>query len=220
MKDTIQKIKESSPIKDQLYFVSLANGTLKKEDFILSQQHFYYAVLHFSRPMIALASRLQTYAQRWVLLENIIEEHGNGDPNKTHGDSFLHFLEGFGTAPLFSPHFCIETFNLSLDEICGHRDWRLATACLGMIEDRFAEISAFTAQCIVKQKWLNEKEIHHYSVHKDLDIQHAKDLYQLVEDEWPNNSELIHQGLQLGNDLFLQLYEQLYLISISPIHTQ
>ena len=92
MQDFIDDLKKSTLISEHPYFRALSSGEMSKETFVRGQLDFYRAVIFFTRPMMRLASRLEDYHQRWPILENIIEEHGSGVKNQTHGAQFR--LEG------------------------------------------------------------------------------------------------------------------------------
>ena len=189
---------------------------MTKEEFLKGQLDFYQAVIFFTRPMMQLASRLDTYEQRWPILENIIEEHGDGLGGKTHGAQFRLLLQKLGisqsTLQEYTHHPCVEVFNLSLLSVSTHKDWRFAVAVLGIIEDRFAEISGCIGNAIVQNDWLSKEKLCHYTLHEALDRSHAADFYQLIQKEWaaPLGRAQIAQGLRFGNYMFLDLYRQLW----------
>ena len=158
-----------------------------------------------------LAARLPNYEQRWLILNNVNEEHGFGNMKKTHGFSFLSLLSALSAAPpKIFPHPCVQIFNHTLHSICTQGPWTEAVACLGIIEDRFTEISQEIATAALAHGWLNTENLIHYKTHAALDIQHAQDFYNLIEPYWATEKESICNGLELGNYLFLELYRQLY----------
>ena len=81
----------------------------------------------------------------------------------------------------------------------------------GIIEDRYTEISSFIAKTVVKKNWLDESKLSHYSIHKELDIHHAKLFYKLIEKKWSNKRSMqyIKTGLDLGNELVLKLFNEI-----------
>ncbi len=216
MKEFIQQLKEKTPIAGHPYFSSLKDGVFPKESFVRTQLDFYHAVIHFSRPMLALTSRLNSYPQRWIILKNILDEHGYGQLGQTHGSSFLSFMKSLlEVEEIFhvsKPHPCVEVFNLCLNGVCTMEDWRMATAVLGIIEDRFAEISAWIGTSIVSNGWMKADELQHYSLHSDLDVQHSDEFYTMLIDEWndPASRVQIERGLSVGNHAFLDLYRSLW----------
>src|SRR5438445_12399406 len=75
------------------YFTALYNGQMSKEDFCKSQEEFYFAVAFFSRPMAQLISRISNPHKRIDILHNIVEEHGDFNPDKFHQTTFQQFLK-------------------------------------------------------------------------------------------------------------------------------
>ena len=55
-------------------------------------------MIHFGRPMMRLAATLDGYAERWSVLGNIVEEHGGGALEHTHGASFRGFLRSLSSS--------------------------------------------------------------------------------------------------------------------------
>ncbi len=210
----IEHLKQAHPLEAHPYFVALNRGHFSKEEFIEGQLAFYNAVRHFSRPMFLLAARLSDYPQRWVVLENIIEEHGAGRFELSHGASFVELLVALGCSEEringYRPLNCVEVFNLTLDALCGTSDWRAGAAALGIIEARFAEISSCIGAAIVNRGWLSEKELRHYSLHEALDLEHACAFFELVAPEWPEHRGEIIRGLEVGQFVFLELYRQIF----------
>ena len=92
----IQSLKKKTPIDKQLYFDLLKNNNMSFEIFKESQINFYRAVLNFSKPLFVLCSRIDNYADRLKILENIFDEHGNGNLYKTHGYTYKKYLTSLG----------------------------------------------------------------------------------------------------------------------------
>ena len=145
MKSYIKQIKEKYALDKNIYFHHLSSGAMTKEQFVRSQIPFYHAVTYFSRPMLALASRLENYEQRWPIIENCIEEHGEGNYKMTRGASFIQFLATFNVqnTTVLQQDLAegVATFNQTLMDNCLNKDWRIEIATLGIIEDMFSDIS-------------------------------------------------------------------------------
>ena len=92
MDSYINKLKNETSISSQIYFSRLLDGSMSFELFKSSQANFYSAVCYFSRPMFLLCSRMENYADRLIILENIMDEHGNGDIKDSHGDTYKNYL--------------------------------------------------------------------------------------------------------------------------------
>ncbi len=217
MYQAIEAVNAHFRFESHPYFRALQCGGMAKEDFTETQIQFLSAVVFFSRPMACLAARMPRPEQRLALLRNVMDEHGDGHLNFSHESTFLLLLERLGvaretlTARLFGPE--VRAFNLALWGVCSWDDLWIATACLGMIEDMFSRISAFLGEHLITSGWLHANELIHYKAHATLDVAHAADFYQLLEEpyrESPAQARRIEDGFRLGAYLFLQLYQGLF----------
>ena len=88
----------------------------------------------------------------------------------------------------------------------------MAIACPGMIEERYAEISKLLVENLSNKKWIKTEDLVHYSMHQELDKHHSDLFFTLVESEWKvalGSKEEIKSGIQLGNNLVLNIYNDL-----------
>ena len=221
MHDYINNLKKNTPIDSELYFRSLQNDTMTLDAFKESQTNFYGAVCYFSRPLFTLCSRLDNYADRLNILENIFDEHGNGNINESHGNTYKKYLINLGvsekTIEKYSNHISVSNFYSKINQIVKEDNIHKAIAMYGIIEDRYTEISSFIAKTALKNNWLEESKLSHYSIHEELDIHHAKLFYNLIEKKWSNNESKKHikNGLIIGNELILKLFDELLINSNS-----
>ena len=212
MRDFIIGLKDITPIRKNYYFSRLINDELSLEEFQKSQLNFFDAVLSFTKPMFIISSKLDSYEQRLCILENIFEEHGNGDIAKSHGKTFEEYLILLGVNKKEIKNRNIDKssqkFNLSLIERSQKESTYFSLAMMGIIEERYSEMSKLISEKILKNKWLTEKTLIHYKVHEKLDIDHAESFYRLISSKWLNKSiqEDIKKGLRFGNELILNLY--------------
>ena len=96
MKNFISELINASPIYRQPFFISLLNGTMDKERFKETQIGILDAVEFFSRPMFIISSKLDSYEDRYCIIKNILDEHGNGEIKKAHGNTFRQYLFSLG----------------------------------------------------------------------------------------------------------------------------
>ncbi len=75
-----------------LTFLAKAN----REELQRSQVPFYYAVEAFPLLLLKLASQITNEGARYLIVENIWEEHGQGDQNKFHTQTFKTHLAALG----------------------------------------------------------------------------------------------------------------------------
>jgi pyrroloquinoline-quinone synthase len=196
------------------YIESLSSGEMSREEFQRTQRQFYFAVDFFSRPMSALLMRLPRPEQRLGILGNVVEEHGDFQASAFHEATFRRFLSALGDSRRpdrseIGP--AVHAFNSAIMGACIADDLPIGIACLGIIEHAFADISARIAGAVIKHRWLSEDELVHYSLHAEIDKQHAADFFVLLEEDWRDEAGriLVEQGLQLGGHLFDRLYRDL-----------
>ena len=213
----IKSLKNNTPLNNELYFKSLANGTMSFDVFKKSQTNFYSAVCYFSRPLFVLCSRMDSYSKRLSILENIFDEHGNDDINKAHGKTYKQYLINLGVKEQKIKknefHRSVKNFFSKIDNVVKNEDPEKAIAMYGIIEDRYTIISSIIAKTLLKNNWLDESKLAHYLVHEEIDMYHSKLFYNLIEKKWFENSSNIQikEGLNLGNELVLKLFNELLL---------
>jgi pyrroloquinoline-quinone synthase len=200
------------------YLTGLAGGELELSDFVETQIQFYHAVTFFSRPMAALAGKIPTPRLRVEILRNAWEEHGEGDPLRSHGTTFRAFLSrlaGVTEADIERRALWPEVrqFNTVLAGACVLDEYLVGAAVMGMIERMFCEISFVIGKGVVARGWLPASRMIHYDLHEKLDVKHAQDFFDVVREAWEQSREnryAIEQGLRLGATCFNGLYEGLY----------
>lgn len=215
--DAVSALKARLDLPAHPYFVALEDGAFTREDFVETQVQFLFAVVFFSRPMAVLAARLPRPEQRLSILENVFEEHGEGNLSLSHERTFLELLDRLGVARdeldarALWPE--VRAFNTCLTGLCDHDDVYTAVAALGVIEDLFSGISARIGRAIIARGWVSAEDIVHYGTHEELDQEHCAEFYDIIRDSYeahPRHRYQIDQGLELGAWIFLQMYEGLY----------
>ncbi len=212
MKNFISKLIKSSPIDDQPFFMSLLNGTMDKEQFKETQINFLDAVEFFSKPMFIISSKLDTYEDRCRIIENILDEHGNGEIGNAHGNTFRQYLVSLGVTEKQinnrKPNKAVLEFNKTLIKCSTKKSTMRSIAMMGIIEERYSKISATVVREILNKKWISKDRLYHYSLHAELDVEHAQGFYNIIKGGWKNinSKKEIKKGLTLGNSMILNLY--------------
>jgi len=215
VKKFISSLIESSPIDRQPFFISLLNGTMDKEKFINTQIDLLDAVQFFSRPMFIISSRLDSYEHRSVIIKNILDEHGNGNIEKAHGNTFREYLISLGVTDEQinnrKPNKAVDVYNNLLIECSTNEATLRSISMMGIIEERYSKISGTIVKEILEKKWIRKEQLTHYSLHEDLDIEHSQGFYNIIKNNWSDadSSDEIKKGLVLGNSMILNLYNDL-----------
>lgn len=212
-----EQILQESGVLTNRYLDALADGSMSKEMFRLSQEQFLFAVTFFPRPMSALVGRLPDPMQRLDILKNVVEEHGEFAESKFHQTTFVEFLtslgsdtESLGDERSIWPE--VRAFNTVLVGSCLLAELEVGIACMGIIELAFASISASIGSSVVRRQWVDRENLRHYTLHAELDDRHADEFFRVIEPSWadPERHHYIEQGLSLGAYVFKQLYESFY----------
>ena len=219
MKFFISELINASPIKNISFFDALEKERMSKDEFIITQMVFLEAVKYFSIPMFIIASKLDSYKERSGIIENIIDEHGNGKIDKAHGNTFQAFLFSLGVTRAMlnnnETNNVAKTFNESLYKCAINESTFRSIAMMAIIEERYAEISLSIVRAILDKGWIDKNKLTHYSLHGHLDVKHADGFYNIIENGWGNKlkKEEIKKGLILGNNLICDLYDELFTIN-------
>ncbi len=213
-------------IMENVYFLTLRDRTMDRDQFCRTQKQFFHAVQYFPRPMAALMARRPDSTARAALAHNIAEEHGLVDdeggshsafePTLAHDRTFLKFLGTLGVplnealaTPSRPP---VQAFNVALMGACTAEPVDTALGCLGVIEYAFADISALIGQVVVERGWIEAASLVHYKTHAMIDKRHASEFFEATDSirvEQQLNAE-VERGIALGLYLFNRLYEDLY----------
>ena len=158
MKNFILELIKSSPIHSQPFFISLLNGMMDKEHFKETQIDLLDAVEFFSRPMFIISSKLDSYEDRYYLVKNILDEHGDGKIEMAHGNTFRRYLVSLGATEKQiknrNPSKAVLKFNNILMECSLNRSVMRSVAMMGIIEERYSKISAIIVKEILKKNGL------------------------------------------------------------------
>lgn len=210
---TITKTLEDNNFKNNDFFIDLADS-MTKDQFIRTQHQFYYAVTNFSSALALVAAAIPTYEERMKIIRNLWEEHGDGNPEHTHGRTFVEFMKRLTSnrsLSILEATEEVDLFNTTLNGTCKQEHYLKSVAMMGMIERMFADISAFIGDTTIQRGWMKKEEMIHYSLHQELDCIHAEDFFSILRKHYDHddNRKIIDEGLKLGALTFLTFYQNL-----------
>ena len=205
-------IQEINKIDTNPYFQKL--NTTKIENFLKSQECFIDAVDNWSKVLGILLSKVPTFKERAIIIDNLYDEHGEGNIVNSHVNTFSKFMKSLGyeedlliNNDNLPSHNHVKSFNDSLLEKVNNESWLFSVAMLGMIEYTYITVSKnihkYVAQFIISE------DIHHYSLHEIVDVKHATDLFELILPYENIKTEMIINGLITGYNLLAKLYDDL-----------
>lgn len=160
--------------------------------------------------LATLIGQLQDIEHRMVLIRNLNDEHGHGDPAKTHVATYAEFLaalsEKEGTddrsfaAVEFFVNFLDATLNINIEAP------QFACLVLGMIEYSYIDISKCFNEYLLK----HGLQVVHYTDHEILDVGHSTDLFQVALSLMPEiTDDRLTMTLEVGSWLIHGLFSDL-----------
>jgi hypothetical protein len=222
--------KKINKIDQNPYFRTLKNIP-PVEQFLISQISFIKAVNHWSKILGYMLTILPSDKERCVIVENLYDEHGCGNPEDTHVNTFKKFIrslddsygsDGYNNGydssydsyngynitklPSYDP---VNEFNDRLMNKIKVSSWIYCVCMLGMIEYTYITVS--TAIHNYASNFIDPEKINHYSLHEIVDVKHATDLLNLAEPYFHNHKSEIIEGLKYGYLCMDDMYKRLSL---------
>lgn len=180
-----------------------------QSEFLHSQIPFFYAVQAFPRALANLASKIETNEDRWLIIENLYEEHGQGDVKKFHTSTFKDFLIAIGWDQVHIENpWITEWINNILSKDLNASEY---AAYLSGIEYAYAPISKTLADHIDTLELIAPQS--HYGVHAELDWIHGDELLGVAL-KVGDDEEAIKEAFILAQNEFLNLYNHLVLPTV------
>lgn len=209
-------------IMENSYFRDLQDGSMSLEVFRLTQEQFYFIVVYFARPMAALLARIPDPRTRLDLLHNVVEEHGDFQPDAFHEVTIRNFVQSIDGNTDFDsmrPWAAVDALNNILMGTCVLDEVEVGVCCLGIIEYAFMTISATIARTVVQRGWVQPEQLTHYALHAEIDSRHAEEFFAIVEPLWrdPARRPFIEKGLELGAYIWNRLYQDLYADALAAV---
>ncbi|BCD92271.1 hypothetical protein fh0823_24100 [Francisella halioticida] len=191
-------------------------NTADKEHFLKTQIHFRFAVENFASVLAGVMSKIPYLQKRIDVANNIFEEHGNGMVEKSHTHTFIEFLNSINDKNYsynINPCMAVKAFNESISNFVATHSYYEGAAMIGAIELLYIDISSIIAKHLKNKNWDKLCNQNHYNTHEVLDVEHAKELFNIVEPVWNNGCEIIKTSIKdsinLGAYLFAKLYQDL-----------
>lgn len=199
----------AASILDNPYIRGLRDGGLGFAEFRRTQEQFGCAVAFYPRPLAALAARLGEPEDRFGLLKNLVDEHGDFDPGSCHTATFARFLGLLGGKPPEGAEPPVRAFNAALWGVCTDAEPELGLGCVGAIESEFADASEAIGAAAIARGWVDGGSLVHYSLHAAIDKRHARELLEPLGRRGPARRELGRRGMEFGEFLLDRLYRDL-----------
>lgn len=225
MENILNYATEINKIETNPYF-QILDKLPTLESFLRSQQSFVTAIDFWSKILASLLIHMPSDKERSILMKNLWDEHGCGNPAKSHVETFREFMRTLGYQDSLKIEYlkadrAVFNFVQGLNSLQSvqlepqdygdkskRRQLIYAVSALGMIEFTYVTIS----KCIhgYASHFAPPETIPHYATHQTLDVSHATELFSLVEENWDDEfQEAVKDGVRKGYDLMFNLYQDL-----------
>lgn len=210
-KKEIQVLFQQDSIEQHPFIKAIQSGSLTHEQTKRAALHIYHVVKIFPCFIAALLARISETPVRMVLLENVLEEHGNLDENKVHVKMYEQFLLGIGVSQLemeqSTPSIPIIAYNRAIMDLCTYHSPIEALSALGVVEEINARVSPIIGAFSTDRYSANKEMLVHFTKHETLDVTHANEIYDAVNEYYYDRfKEEAVRGLYLGMYYHQRLY--------------
>lgn len=181
------------------------------EEFLKSQIPFYNAVENFPRAICYLAYLIPNSFDRLKIAENIWEEHGQGDSNRFHTNTFSNFLKsiGNGNYTMFHNPKIDKWINSWFEEKSIYK----LSLKLAAIEYMYALISQSIAEHCDRAAIFQD----HYTKHSIIDWSHGYDLLQVaLKYNTETEQETLYRFTQYQKE-FINVYKSMVVMTQKDI---
>jgi pyrroloquinoline-quinone synthase len=184
-----------------------------QQEFLDSQEGFFYAVKAFPKMLAKLASLIDDSEKRVLVIENLWEEHGQGNSQLFHTNSYYQYLQslGFGKDIKSIKHnpWVEDWIKLVMSKSYTATQY---AAYLAGIEYIYARISKIVSDHLNGFKLYCDQT--HYAKHSVLDYEHASELLQVaIECKESETDEEIFNIFQQSIEEFLNMFEKMVILT-------
>lgn len=187
-------------INDNTYFKKL--NTLDIDSFCHSQYDFVYAVDNWSNILLRSALKCNNQYDRYVFIENLYDEHGCGELENSHVNTFnkMIFIMSNSKYEKLHTRKHIKNFIDNINKIIDTENLDFISGMLGMIEYTYITVSKNIYEYLLNKM---PNATTHYNLHSTLDVEHAQKLLEI------GNGDDIYNGIKYGYMLMDTLYTEM-----------
>jgi pyrroloquinoline quinone (PQQ) biosynthesis protein C len=209
--ETTKDYVEQYPLNSLNWSAFLSKAS--QEEFLNSQEGFFYAVKAFPQMLAKLASLIEDSESRMLVIENLWEEHGQGNEKLFHTNSYYQYLQSLGLKKdikeIQHNPWIEDWINLSLSKNYTATQY---SAYLAGIEYIYARISKIISDRI--QVFTLYYEQTHYAKHSVLDYAHAAELLEVaIKCQQEESDEEIFNIFKESIDDFLNMFEKMVILT-------
>lgn len=209
--ETSKDYVEQYPLSSLNWTAFLSKAT--QHEFLTSQEGFFYAVKAFPQMLAKLASLIEDSESRMLVIENLWEEHGQGNEKLFHTNSYYQYLQSLGLnkdiKEIKHNPWIEDWIKLSLNKNYTATQY---AAYLAGIEYIYARISKIISDRL--QSFTLFCEQIHYEKHSVLDYAHAAELLEVaIKCKKDESDEEIFNVFKESIDEFLNIFEKMVILT-------
>lgn len=163
---------------------AIRSGSLSSTQLFRFACEYQIVSEHFPRNLCAAAALLPNDEARVFLISNLWDEHGRGDPDRSHRTLYRRFIGALAAATEEPRRAPLPSTIAYVDEmlaLCGRRDVAAAVGalCFG-VESYTSEQYRRTLEGLEKYHFFAEADLEFFRVHIDHDPRHYSELLDIV----------------------------------------
>lgn len=192
----LEEVMNSQWFEDRPFIRDFAAGKIPKESLARFGPSYCFQVDNFKRSVAAVYAAAEPRDVRELMLENLLEEHGEGDPARDHAMLILKFVRALG-ADIDSPY-DLEPIPESrqwaerLLKICTNEHFVVGLAALSYGIEARTRTMAFLGQIYRDGYGVPEDALEFFFMHIEADEEHAGRAIELIR-KYCTSEELLER---------------------------
>jgi pyrroloquinoline quinone (PQQ) biosynthesis protein C len=208
-------------VEQHALFQLLADDRLTHQEASAVGLEIFHVVDAFPRFLAALLANIGDYRERMSLVENLYTEHGRMREQHVHVVTYRSFLHALGVADEridgSQPGLASLSYVRALLALCSREQPAEALGALGVIEEIVARVSPLVGRYGERRLRGARGLGSHFSVHEELDLSHADEIYQLAAAAGTRaDAAGVLRGIALGFYYQTRLYTDLVTSLVAP----
>src|SRR6266513_3607478 len=178
------------------FMIEFAQGKVPKENLARFAASYCFQVDNFKRFVAQVYANAEPRAVRELMLENLWEEHGEGDDSRDHTALVAKFARALGAT--IEDIYAVEPIPESREwidrilEVCRDEDFVVGLAAISFGIEFRTQTMAFLGQIYREQYGLSEDDLEFFFLHLEADEDHAGRAIELVR-KYCTSEELLEK---------------------------
>ena len=171
-------------VEDSPFIADFVEGKVPKENLARFAPSYCYQVEQFKRCVAAVYVQAEPHDVRALMLANLEEEHGEGDPSRDHTALVAKFARALGAT--IEDIYAVEPIPESREwidrilRVCRDEDFVVGLAAISFGIEFRTQTMALLGQIYRDQYGLSEDDLEFFFMHLEADEEHAGRAIELV----------------------------------------